>query len=185
MAKVKRDAATELYPVPAVVVSCADAAGRANLISLAWVGTVCSEPPMLAIAVRPGRYSHPIIRDSGEFVVNIPRADQARALDICGMMSGRSGDKFATAGLTALPAAHVKAPLVKEFPVNIECAVRQTLRLGTHDLFIGEILCVHADEEVLDAQGNLDPRKLNALAYVNGAYCAVGDIVGTYGFSRR
>ena len=185
MAKVQRDAATELYPVPAAVVSCADAAGNANLITLAWVGTVCSEPPMIGIAVRPERHSHPMIKETGEFVVNLPRADQAHAVDVCGMISGRSQDKFAAAGLTPTPANHVKVPLIEEFPVNIECRVRQTLSLGVHDLFIGEILCVHADEEVLDRSGALDPEKLKPLAFVNGEYCAVGESVGYYGFSRK
>lgn len=184
MPKVQRDAATELYPVPAVVVSCADPPAPPNLITLAWVGTVCSEPPMLSIAVRPGRHSHPIIKKTREFVVNIPRADQVRAVDICGMHSGSSTDKFAAAGLTAGPAAFVKAPLVEEFPVNIECRVREVLSLGTHDLFIGEILCVHADEEVLDEGGELAAERLNPLAYVSGEYYALGKAVGSYGFSR-
>jgi flavin reductase (DIM6/NTAB) family NADH-FMN oxidoreductase RutF len=185
MAKVQRNAATELYPVPAVVVSCVDAQGRPNLITLAWVGTVCSEPPMLSIAVRPGRYSHALIKEAQEFVVNLPRADQVQAVDVCGTVSGREQDKFAAAGLTPEPAAYVKAPLVKEFPVNLECRVRQTLSLGSHDLFLGEIVCVHADEEVLDEAGRLAVERLKPLAYVNGAYCAVGGIVGAWGFSRK
>jgi len=181
--KVQRDAATELYPVPAVVISCADASGKANLVTLAWVGTVCSDPPMLSIAVRPGRYSHPMIKQTREFVVNIPRADQAKAVDLCGNISGRSGDKFKAAELTPEPAAYVKAPLVKEFPVNIECRVREVLSLGTHDLFIAEILCVHADEDVLDDAGELAVEKLDPLAFVNGHYYALGKLVGSYGFS--
>jgi len=185
MPKVQRDAETALYPVPAVVVSCVDSAGKANLITLAWVGTVCSEPPMLSIAIRPGRHSHALIKETREFVVNLPRADQARLVDICGTISGRSQDKFAATGLTPEPAAYVKAPLIKEFPVNIECRVRETLSLGTHDVFLGEIVAVHADEAVLDEGGDLAIEKLDALAYVRGTYCAVGRVVGTHGFSRR
>jgi flavin reductase (DIM6/NTAB) family NADH-FMN oxidoreductase RutF len=185
MAKVQRDAGTDLYPVPAVVVSCADKAGKANLIALAWVGTVCSEPPMLSIAVRPARYSHPIIKETREFVVNLPRADQAQAVDVCGTTSGRTQDKFAAAGLTPEPATYVKAPLIKEFPVNIECRVRETLSLGTHDLFLAEIVAVHADEQVLDEAGGLAVEKLKPLAYVDGEYCAVGKVVGSYGFSQK
>lgn len=183
MPKVQRDAATELYPLPVVVVSCADAAGKPNLVTLAWVGIVCSEPPMLSIAVRPGRFSHPIIKQTREFVVNIPRASQAKAADLCGMISGRSHDKFAAAGLTPEPAKFVRAPLIEEFPVNIECRVRETLSLGSHELFIAEILCVHADEEALDEAGNLAAEELQPLAYVNGEYYALGELVGSYGFS--
>lgn len=185
MPKIQRDAATELYPVPAAVISCADAQGDANLITLAWVGVVCSDPPMLSIAVRPGRYSHPMIKETREFVVNLPRASQAKAVDVCGTVSGRSGDKFTAAGVTAEPAAHVKAPLIKEFPVNIECRVREVLSLGTHDVFLGEILCVHADEEVLDEGGNLAAEKLDPLAFVNGEYYALGKLVGSHGFSAK
>jgi len=185
MPKVQRDAATELYPVPVVVVSCADAAGKPNLVTLAWVGIVCSEPPMLSIAVRPGRFSHPIIKKAREFVVNIPRADQAKAVDMCGMISGRAHDKFAAAGLTPEPAMFVKAPLIEEFPVNIECRVRETLSLGSHDLFIAEILCVHVDEEAIDEAGNLAAEKLKPLAFVSGEYYALGKLVGAHGFSSE
>lgn len=185
MPKVERDPATELYPVPAVVISCADAEGKANLITLAWVGTVCSEPPMLSIAIRPGRHSHALVKQSREFVVNIPRADQVKAVDLCGSISGRSQDKFAAAKLTPEPAKYVKAPLVKEFPVNIECRVRETLSLGTHELFIAEILCVHADEGVLDEGGDLAAAKLDPLAFVNGEYYSLGQLVGSYGFSKK
>jgi len=185
MPKVQRDAGTDLYPVPAVVVSCADKQGKPNLITLAWVGTVCSEPPMLSIAIRPARYSHPIIKETREFVVNLPRADQVKAVDICGNISGRGRDKFAAAKLTPVPAAFVKAPLVKEFPVNIECRVRETLSLGAHELFIAEIVAVHADEDVLDDAGNFSVAKLNPLAFVNGEYYALGKLVGSYGFSQK
>jgi flavin reductase (DIM6/NTAB) family NADH-FMN oxidoreductase RutF len=185
MAKRSLAPSTALYPVPAVMVSCADAAGRANIITLAWVGTVCSEPPMVSISVRPARHSSPMIKETGEFVVNLPTVEQARATDICGMYSGAKTDKWQKAGLTPAPAQKVKAPLIAECPVNLECVVRNTLNLGTHDMFIGEIVAVHADESVLDARGELDPDKLRAFAFVGSDYRAIGEKVGSFGFSRR
>lgn len=185
MAKKSLSPGTALYPVPVIIVSCVDAGGRANLVTLAWTGTVCSEPPMIGISIRPGRHSHPMIKETGEFVVNIPAAEQVRVLDYVGSVSGRDvQDKFAAAGLTPQPASLVKAPLVKECPVNIECKVRQVLSLGTHDLFLGEVVAVHADEEVLTPEGTLDPAKARAIAYIGGEYWSVGQRLGVQGLSK-
>lgn len=183
--KLQRKPATTLLPVPAVMVTVADGADKANIITLAWVGTVCSDPPMVGIAVRPSRYSYELLNRSGDFVVNIPRAGQAEAVDWCGNVSGRDVDKFARCGFHAQPGARVVAPLIEECPVNLECVTRHRLSLGAHDLFIGEIVAAHYDEEVCDSRGRLDAARVDALAYVNGDYWTLGDKVGTYGFAIK
>lgn len=175
---------TALYPVPAALITCSDGNGKKNIVTLAWVGTVCSDPPMVAIGVRPTRHSYQMIKDSGEFVVNLPRADQVNETDYCGMYSGRDVDKFEQTGLTAIPASQVKAPLIAECPVALECKVRQTLSLGSHDVFIGEVVAVQADEDVMSGQ-RLDPAKLSPLAYVGGAYWSLGEQVASHGVSRK
>ena len=135
-----------LYPLPVVMVSLADRDGRPNIITLAWVGTVCTNPPMVSISVRPERYSYPILKETGEFVINLTTKELAFATDYCGVKSGRDVDKFKEMGLTPIPASEVKAPMIKESPVNIECKVRQILPLGSHDMFLADVVAVHADE---------------------------------------
>ena len=139
-----------LYPLPVVMVSLADRDGRPNIITLAWVGTVCTNPPMVSISVRPERYSYPILKETGEFVVNLTTKELAFATDYCGVKSGRDVDKFKEMGLTPIPASEVKAPMIKESPVNIECKVRQILPLGSHDMFLADVVAVHADEKYMD-----------------------------------
>ena len=134
-----------LYPLPVVMVSLADRDGRPNIITLAWVGTVCTNPPMVSISVRPERYSYPILKETGEFVINLTTKELAFATDYCGVKSGRDVDKFKEMGLTPIPASEVKAPMIKESPVNIECKVRQILPLGSHDMFLADVVAVHAD----------------------------------------
>ncbi len=185
MGKRQLRVSTALQPVPAVLVTCAGAQGRANIITLAWTGVACSVPPMLTIAVRPERFSHMLIEDSREFVVNVPSADLVWAVDYCGTRSGRAEDKFAGAGLTSLPASKVKAPLIAECPVNIECVVRHTMRLGSHDLFVGEVVAVHADESVLDESGAISAAKVNPLAYAPIDYWSLGSKLATHGYSRK
>ena len=133
-----------LYPLPVVMVSLADRDGRPNIITLAWVGTVCTNPPMVSISVRPERYSYPILKETGEFVINLTTKELAFATDYCGVKSGRDVDKFKEMGLTPIPASEVKAPMIKESPVNIECKVRQILPLGSHDMFLADVVAVHA-----------------------------------------
>jgi flavin reductase (DIM6/NTAB) family NADH-FMN oxidoreductase RutF len=183
--KIQRRPACVLLPVPAVMVSVADGSGGANIVTLAWTGTVCSAPPMLSIAVRPSRYSHELLGRSGDFVVNVPRASQVWALDYCGSVSGREVDKFAACGLHASPASRVGSPLVEECPINIECVTRHRLALGAHELFIAEIVAVQYDEDVLDARARLAPAKVDAVAYVNGDYWTLKEKVGAYGFSLK
>jgi len=175
-----------LAPVPAVLVSCGGMKGWApNLITIAWAGNVCSEPPMVSISVRPERHSYEIIEQTRQFVVNVPSLRQARAVDWCGVVSGRDADKFAGAGLTAAPALKVGCPIVLECPVNIECGVRQSLKLGSHTLFVAEILAVQVSTELVDPRGKLRLEKGGLLAFAHGEYFALGRRIGRFGFSVR
>lgn len=186
MKKVQKRPGTALFPVPVVLVTSADDQGRANIITIAWAGTVCSEPPLLSISVRPSRHSHGLIKASGEFVVNVPGADLLKATDYCGFVSGRDVDKFAATGLTAVPASIVKAPLIGECPLNLECVVRQTLELGAHDMFIAEIVAVHQNQSALSEKGRLDVRLVKPFAY-NGAgeYWGIGEVAAAFGFAKK
>ena len=182
--KIQKAPFTTLFPVPAVAVTSQGKSGPPNVMAIAWVGTVCSDPPMVSISIRPGRHSHALIKETGQFVINIPREDQARELDICGSVSGSKADKFALTGWTPVPAAKVKAPLIAELPVNIECEVRQVISLGAHDLFLAEILAVHMDESVLD-EGRLDFSKMRPFAYNNAEYWSMKEKIGQYGFTKK
>lgn len=184
MTKVTKKPATVLYPVPAVMVSCG-VGDQANIITLAWVGTVCSEPPLASIGVRPSRHSYGLLKEVGEFVINLPSADQARWVDYCGQVSGRDTDKWAACGFTPAPASQVHVPLIAECPVNIECRVDQTLRLGTHDLFIGRVLAVQMDDAVLNERGALDVAKAQPFAFAGGEYWRVSGLLGRYGYSLK
>jgi flavin reductase (DIM6/NTAB) family NADH-FMN oxidoreductase RutF len=148
---------------------------RPNIITLAWAGTVCSEPPMVGIGVRPERHSHHLLREVGEFVVNLPPANLVAAVNRCGTVSGRDYDKFDLCGLTAAPASQVRVPLIAECPIHLECVVRQTLSLGTHDLFLGEVVSVQADEALVGPTGNIAYHRANLLCYLAGAYYAMGE----------
>lgn len=181
--KVIKPGTTALYPLPAVLVSCG--VERPNLITLAWVGTLCSDPPAVGIGVRPERFSHHLIAGVGEFVINLPRADQVSILDYCGHASGRDKDKWATCGLTPAPASQVRVPLVAECPIALECRVIHHLPLGSHDLFVGQVLAIQADEEVLTARGSLDYERAHLLAYVGGYYRGLGGLLGRYGDWRQ
>lgn len=185
MSKVEVKPTTMALPVPLVMATCADGDGKSNIITLAWVGNVCSEPPMIGISVRPPRHSHALIKESGEFVVNIPSTSLAREVDYCGVASGRDVDKFKETGLTAVPGSKVGAPLIKECPINIECKVSQIVSLGTHDLFIGEVVAVHVDEEVLIGQARIDVEKADPLAYAAHEYWSLKEKVGSYGFTAK
>jgi flavin reductase (DIM6/NTAB) family NADH-FMN oxidoreductase RutF len=181
--KVVKRPSTALYPVPAVLVSC----GRQqpNIITLAWVGTLCSDPPALGIGVRPSRFSHGLIAETREFVVNVPRADQVGIVDYCGQVSGRDVDKWAACQLSPVPASEIQTPLIAECPVALECRVTQQLHLGAHDLFVGEVLAVQIDQDILDDRGRLDYVKAQPLAYVGGYYWGLGELLGRYGDWRE
>lgn len=165
-----------LCPVPVVLVTCGDIDAEKNAITLAWVGVAASEPPCVTIAVRPTRYSFGLIQRYGDFVVNVPAAHHVGILKYCGSVSGRNEDKFKGAGITPVPAERTRAPLVEEFPLNLECKVKSRISLGSHDLFIGEIVEVHADNEILTA-GEVDLSKLKAVTYFRGKYYPLGEPV--------
>lgn len=184
MTKQVREPGTYLYPLPVVLVSCG-LGDEANIITLSWVGTVCSAPPMIGIAVRPSRHSHHLIREVGEFVVNLPAADQARAADYCGRVSGKDADKWGACGFTRAAGVQVRVPLIAECPVNIECRLRHTIPLGSHDLFIGEVVAVHIDEAVLDEGGRVDFARLAPFLYTGRDYWRLGERLAPVGFSAK
>ena len=174
-----------LYPVPAVLVSVADSAGNDNLITIAWTGTVCSDPAMTYISVRKERYSHHMLKENKEFVIKLVSKEICRAADICGVRSGRDLDKFEATGLTREKASTVNVPLVKESPVNIECKVTQVLELGSHDMFLAKVTAVQVDESLLDEKGKLDLNKAHLVAYSHGEYQTFDNILGTFGYSVK
>lgn len=174
-----------LYPLPVVMVSMADRVGKYNIITIGWAGTVCTNPPMVSISVRPERYSYPILRDTGEFVINLTTRELAYATDYCGVKSGRDVDKFKELKLTALPASKVEAPMVGESPVNIECRVRQIMPLGSHDMFLADVVAVHADEKYMDEKRRFHLEKAEPIVYSHGAYLVCGEQLGTFGYSVR
>jgi flavin reductase (DIM6/NTAB) family NADH-FMN oxidoreductase RutF len=183
--KVKKRPYTALFPCPVVLVTCVDATGKPNIITLAWAGTVCSEPPMVGLGIRPSRYSHKLIEEGKEFVVNIPTSEIVKETDCCGVTSGRDTDKFAETKLTPEQADKVKAPLIRECPVNMECKLKKVVPLGAHDLFIGEVVQVHIDQSVLDEKGNVDIKKADPFTYNLGEYWNLNKKLGTYGYSKQ
>lgn len=175
-----------LYPAPAVMVSCAGKNRSANIITIAWTGTINSDPPMLSISVRPERYSYEMIKETGEFVVNLTTEKLVKAADFCGVRSGRDIDKFKETSLTAIKASFLEyAPLIQESPVNIECRVKDIIPLGSHDMFLAEILGVDTDGEYMDEKGRFDLERAGLIAYSHGEYFALGEKLGKFGFSVR
>jgi len=175
-----------LWPVPVVLVSCGGTQDwKPNLITIAWAGSVCSDPPMLSISVRPERYSHAIIQATREFVVNIPSARQAKTVDWCGTVSGRNVDKFADTGLTPAKALKVRCPIITECLLNIECRVQKFLKLGSHTMFVAEVVAVQVSSTLLDTKGRLRLDKGGLLAFAHGQYFELGRCLGHFGFSVR
>lgn len=174
-----------VYPLPAVLVSVADKNGKDNLITVAWVGTVCTNPPMVSISVRPERYSYQMLRESGEFVINLTTEALAFATDYCGVRSGRDVDKFQVTGLTREKADFVKAPMVAESPVSIECRVKEVLELGSHHMFLADVLAVHAEEAYIDEKNKFQLNQAKPLVYSHGEYLGVEKKLGTFGYSIR
>ena len=175
-----------IYPLPAVLVSCGATPDEYNVLTVAWTGTVCSDPAMCYISVRPERHSYDIIKRNGEFVINLTTEELARATDWCGVRSGRDYDKFAEMGLTPVPATVVKAPIIAEAPVSIECRVRQRLPLGSHDLFLADVVNVLADDRYIDPQsGRFDLQRAGLIAYSHGEYFRLGALIGHFGWSVR
>ena len=174
-----------LYPAPAVMVSCAREGERPNIITVAWAGTVCSDPAMVSISVRQSRYSHAILTKSGEFVINLVPRRLVRACDYCGVKSGREVDKYAELHLTEQPSTRVACPGIAESPVNIECRVKQVIPLGSHDMFLAEVVAVGVDSRLVDEQGRFHLNDAELVAYSHGEYRALGDVLGTFGYSVR
>ena len=177
---------TMLNPSPVVLVSCAEKGktGKRDLVTVAWAGTVNSEPPMVSVSLRKERYSHGLISASGEFVVNLVDEGMAKATDFCGVRSGRDMDKAAAAGLTYLPAEGMEtAPRVDGAPVSLSCRVRQVLELGSHDMFLGEVTGVCVRKDLLDEKGALHLEKAGLVAYSHGLYHKLGDVMGFFGWS--
>ena len=184
MAKLQWKPGTLLAPAPPALVSCGTMEAH-NVLTAAWTGIVCSEPPMTYVSIRPERYSHHMILERGELVINLPTQAIVRATDLCGVKSGRDGDKFALAGLTAEPSALVAAPGIGECPVSLECRVREVLHLGSHDMFLSDIVAVDVDPGYVDEKGALPLEKAGLLAYAHGGYYGLGRQLGTFGFSVR
>lgn len=174
-----------LYPVPVVMVSCSRDGEKPNIITVAWAGTVCSDPAMVSISIRKNRHSHGIIKETGEFVINLVSGDLVRACDLCGVRSGRDTDKFDLTGLTPSVSREVKAPGIAECPVSIECRVKEVLELGSHEMFLAEVVAVSVDRRLMDEQGVLHLEQADLVAYNHGGYFALGECLGTFGYSVK
>ncbi|MBP5184118.1 MAG: flavin reductase family protein [Lachnospiraceae bacterium] len=174
-----------LYPLPAVMVSCALPGEKPNIITLAWAGTVCSDPAMVSISVRPSRFSYDIIKKSGEFVINLVTEDLLKACDWCGVKSGRDHDKFKEQGLTPFVSEYIKTPGILESPVNIYCKVKEAVALGSHDMFIGEVKGITVDEALMNDTGRFELNAAKLIAYSHGEYFALGKKLGTFGYSVK
>lgn len=174
-----------LYPLPVVMVSAADKEGRDDIITVAWAGTVCTNPPMVSISIRPERYSYHMIRETGEFVINLTTEELAFATDYCGVKSGRDVDKFKETGLTREKAEKVKAPMIAEASVSIECKVKEIRELGSHHMFIAQVAAVHADEKYMDEKNRFDLNRARPIVYSHGEYLGTGKKLGTFGYSVK
>ena len=182
MAKVCWKAGTMLAPVPPALVSCGTME-KPNVMTAAWTGIICSDPVLVYVSIRPSRYSNELIRQSGEFVINVPTTALAKAVDLCGVKSGRDTDKFKLAKITAAQSTKVSAPQVAEAPVSLECKVKEITSLGTHDMFLAEVVAVDVDEAYINGRQALDLQKAGLLAYAHGFYYALGRKIGKYGWS--
>lgn len=182
MSKVNWKPGTFVYPIPAVMVSCGTME-KANIITVAWTGVINTDPAMVYISIRPERYSYDIIKNSGEFVINLTTKDLAWATDWCGVKTGAKVDKFKEMKLTKEKARFVNCPCIKESPVSVECSVKEIKELGSHHMFIAEVLSIDADEKYIDEKGAFDITKCDLIAYANGKYFSLGKQVGKFGYS--
>lgn len=185
MAKEHWKAGNMLYPVPAVMVSCGREKEKPNIITVAWAGTVCTNPPMLSISVRPERYSHDIIEETGEFVVNLVTEKLVYATDYCGVRSGKDVDKFKEMHLTPLTSKEITAPGIAESPVNIECKVREVLKLGSHDMFLADVAGVTVENDYMNENGKFELNKSGLVTYSHGEYFLLGKKLGSFGYSVK
>ena len=184
MSKITWKPGTFLYPLPAVMVSCGNME-KSNIITVAWTGIINTNPAMVYISVRPSRYSYNMIKENGEFVINLTTKDLAYATDWCGVKTGAKVDKFKEMNLTPIPGVEVKAPLIAESPVSLECKVREIKELGSHDMFIADVVAVHADEKYMDEKDAFHLNDADLLAYSHGRYYELGKELGTFGYSVR
>jgi Conserved protein/domain typically associated with flavoprotein oxygenases, DIM6/NTAB family len=185
MAKQNWKAGNMLYPLPAVLVSMQDEKGKNNIITIAWTGTICTNPPMVYISVRPERYSYPVLEKTKEFVINLTTEDMVHATDYCGVTSGKNVDKFKETKLTPFPSKYVQAPSIKESPVNIECRVKEIIKLGSHDMFLAEVLGVTIEDTYLDKDNRFNLDFSNPITYSHGKYYALGKNLGKFGYSIK
>ncbi len=184
MPKISWKPGNMLYPLPAALVSLGDSPENFNIITIAWTGTICSDPPMLYISVRPGRHSYQILKDTGEFVINLSTKKLAFSTDWCGVRSGRKYNKFEEMNLSPGKSVKVKAPTIEESPVSIECKVIEVKKLGTHDMFIAEVVNVQVDDKLInDNTGAFELQKSDLIAYSHGNYFEIGKKIGKFGFS--
>lgn len=174
-----------LYPIPAVMVSCGNIKDKPNIITVAWTGTVCSSPAMVTVSIRKERYSYDLIKDSKEFVINLVMRELVRQADYCGVKSGREVDKFKQMKLTPMKAQMVSAPLIAESPVNIECRVRDIIELGTHDMFLAEVVSVAVDKKLMDKNGKFHLNQAGLIVYSHGEYYGLGELLGKFGYSVK
>jgi flavin reductase (DIM6/NTAB) family NADH-FMN oxidoreductase RutF len=172
-----------IYPVPAVMVSLRDAAGKTNILTVAWTGTVCTDPPMAYISVRHNRASYEMLKESREFVINLPDESLCHAMDYCGVRSGAKVDKWKEMHLTEGKSTKISAPTIEEAPVSIECRVREILPLGTHDMFLADVVAIQVDEKYIDEKGAFHMDQVGLLAYSHGEYYALGKQLGFFGYS--
>lgn len=184
MSKVSFKPGTMIYPLPAVMVSCGETPEEYNIITIGWVGTICSEPPMCYISIRKSRLSHEIISKTKSFVINLTTKELAKATDWCGVKSGRDFDKFKEMELTPIKASVVNAPMIMESPLNIECEVVEIKELGSHDMFIAKVVNINADEKLINPKTNsFELEKANLLTYSHGKYYTIGEKLGFFGYS--
>ena len=185
MGKQHWKAGNMLNPLPAVMVSVSDGNGKNNIITVAWAGTICTNPPMLSISVRPERYSYEMIKSTKEFVVNLTTKDLVRACDYCGVTSGRDVDKFEKMKLTPIKLPNVSVPGIKESPVNIECRVKKIEELGSHTMFIADVVGVTVDDEYMDENGKFNINDTGLVMYSHGEYFVMGEKLGKFGYSIK
>jgi flavin reductase (DIM6/NTAB) family NADH-FMN oxidoreductase RutF len=182
MAKIAWKPGTMMAPLPPALISCGTLE-KPNVMTAAWTGIVCTEPTLVYVSIRPSRYSNELIRQSGEFVINVPTVELAKAVDLCGVKSGRDTDNFKLAGITASPCEKIGAPQVAEAPVSLECKVKEITSLGSHDVFLAEVVAVDVDEKYINSKQALDLEKAGLLAYAHGFYYALGRKIGKFGWS--
>lgn len=185
MAKQEWKPGNMLYPLPAVMVSVADKQGRKNIITVAWAGTVCTNPPMVSISVRPERFSYHMLKETKEFVINLTTEKLCYATDYCGVRSGRDVDKFKEMHLTAIAGSQVSAPMIAESPVNIECRVKQILELGSHHMFVAEVVAVHVEDTYLNEKNKFELSQAKPMVYSHGEYYGIGKLLGSFGYSVK